>query len=171
MSQFSLDAADDVAHQLPTEAAFAELLPEISAVPDEALAVLNVDVVGVVTLVLGVLPELRGLRAEIQRQLPFFDLERFDRLEKYALALNHAHAIHRSTLPSKGNLVELGEALAAIRDRLYADAMSLAGHGLLDGERLRECKTAIGYRATATDVFTLAAVFKEPGVRWAGGRR
>jgi hypothetical protein len=56
-------------------------LTEISAVPDDQLVALNV--VEVVTLVLGVLAKLRALRPEIQ-QLPFFDLARFDRLEKYA---------------------------------------------------------------------------------------
>lgn len=160
-------AADDAAPQLPTEAAFAELLPEISAVPDDQLAALNVDVVEVVTVVLGVLPKLRSLRPEIQ-QLPFFDLARFDRLEKYALALNHAHTRYRSTLPSRGNVAELGKELALARDRLYSSARSLADFGLLDGNLLKDCKTVTGYRATATDVFTLVAVFKQSWSQVAG---
>jgi hypothetical protein len=153
-------ATDDAALELPTEAAFTELLPEMSAVPDDQLTALNVDVVEVVTLVLGVLPKLRALRPEIQ-QLPFFDLARFDRLEKYALALNHAHTRYRSTLPSRGNVAELGKELALVRDRLYSNAMSLADFGLLDGNLLKDCKTVTGYRAKVTDVFTLVAVFKQ----------
>lgn len=152
---------------LPTESAFAELLPEISAVPEAELATINVDVVEVVTLVLGVLPQLRSLRPEIQK-LPFFDLERFDRLEKYALALSHAHTRHRSTLPSKGNVAVLGKELAVLRDRLHTSAMSLADYGLLDGSVLKQCKRFIGYRATATDVFTLVALFKESWSEVAG---
>jgi hypothetical protein len=146
---------------LPTEAAFAALLPEIEAVSEDELVAMNLDVVGTVTLVLGVLPELRALRAQIVEELPRFDLERFDKLKQYALALNHTNALHRSTLPSKATMAELGDELFEIRDRLYADAMALANYRLVDGERLKECKTATGYRATATDVFTIVAVFKE----------
>jgi hypothetical protein len=162
-----LSAADNAASQLPTEAAFTELLLEISAVPDDELTALNVDVVEVVTLVLGVLPKLRALRPEIQH-LPFFDLARFDRLEKYALALNHAHTRYRSTLPSRGNVAELGKELALVRDRLCSSAMSLADFGLLDANLLKDCKRVSGYRATATDVFTLVAVFKQSWSQVAG---
>lgn len=67
--------------------------------------------VGTVTLVLGVLPELRALRAQIADELPRFGLERFDKLEQYTLALNHANALHRSTLPTRANMAELGAEL------------------------------------------------------------
>lgn len=131
------------------------------AVPDDELLPINVDVVGTVTLVLGVLPALRGLRAQITEELPRFDLARFDKLEQYALALNHAHAVHRSTLPNKRNVAELNSELAEICDRLFADAMSLSNYRLVDGARPKECKTSPSYRATATDVFTIVTVFKE----------
>lgn len=44
---------------------------------------------------------------------------------------------------------------------MLANARSLAEYGLIDGERLKECKTANGYRPLATDVLTLVAVYKE----------
>ena len=53
-----------ITHRFSYEAAFAEVLPEIQAVEDDDLEAINVDVVGTVALVLGVLPELRGLRAQ-----------------------------------------------------------------------------------------------------------
>jgi hypothetical protein len=84
--------------KLPTEAAYEAIFAEISVLPDEEIAPLNIDVVGAVTTVLGVLPALRALRPEIQDELPRFDLQRFDRLEQYALALNHANALHRGAL-------------------------------------------------------------------------
>jgi len=160
-------ASEDGTPLLPTEAAFAELLPEISAVPDAELAALNVGAVEVVTLVLGVLPQLRALRPEIA-QLPFFDLERFDRLEKYALALSHAHTRYRNTPSSRGDVAELGKELTVMRDRLHSAAASLSKFGLLDGSRLAECKKVGGYRATATDVFTLVSVFKDSWSQVAG---
>jgi hypothetical protein len=146
---------------LPTEVAFNALLPEINAVPDDKTLPLNVDVVNAVTLVLGVIPELRALRPEIVDQLPRFDIARFDKLEQYALALNHANTLHRGTLPDKTSIAELGAEVTSARDRLHADAISLAGYGLVNAERLKDCKKAIGYRAAATDVFNLVAVLKE----------
>jgi hypothetical protein len=147
--------------KLPTEAAYEAIFAEISALPDEEIAPLNIDVVAAVTTVLGVLPGLRALRPEIQEELPRFDLRRFDKLEQYALALNHANALHRGALVPSGSIAQLGNELAGIRDRVLADAVSLANHGLIDGERLKEVRTAVGYRPVATDVFTLVALFKE----------
>jgi hypothetical protein len=58
-------------------------------------------------------------------------------------------------------VAELGKELPVVRDRLYSSAMSLADFGLLDANLLKDCKKVTGYRATATDVFTLVAVFKQ----------
>jgi hypothetical protein len=146
--------------QLPTEVAYDAIYPEISALPDEDVSGVNIDLVGAVTTVLGTLPELRALRSEIV-ELPLFDSKRFDKLELYALALNHANALHRGALSPKVGLTELGTTISGIRDRLLANARSLAEYGLIDGERLNECKTANGYRPLATDVLTLVALYKE----------
>lgn len=150
----------DGAGRLSPEAAYEAVRAEIHAVPDTHELPVNVDVMAAVTLVLGVAPELKALRAEVQ-ELPHFDLARFDKIEQYALALSHVHAVHRSTLPTKTSVAELGTEVTDLRDRLYADALSVAGHKLLDGERLQQCKKAQGYRAAATDVFTIVALFKE----------
>lgn len=142
------------------EAAYLELVTEIEAVPDEDELPINVDLISAVIQVLGVLPELKALRPEIQ-ELPRFNLQRFDKLEKYALALGHTHALYRSTVPDKGTVSELGNAVTALRDRLLADAHTLAGYDLLNAERLRDCKKANGYRAAAGDLFTIVTVLKE----------
>lgn len=153
--------ADSIEPRMPTEVAFAALLPEINALPDDEGLPVNVDVVNAVTLVLGVVPELRALRSELVSHLPHFDIARFDKLEQYALALNHANTLHRSTLPNKASIAELGAEIAGTRDRLLQDAMSLAGYGLVNAERLKDCKKQNGYRAAATDVFNIVAVLKE----------
>ncbi len=147
--------------ELPTEAAFRATLPEMEALAEDELASINVDVVNAVTTVLGCLPKLRTLRPDIARHLGTFDLERFDRLEQYALALNHAHVIHRGAVATRSSIAQLGAEVMEARDRLLDDARSLANHGLLHAERLRECKKAPGYRPAATDVFTLVTLFKE----------
>lgn len=146
---------------LPTEAAFLACREEIAQVPDDALIPVNIDVTAAVTQVLGVLPELRALRAEIVEHLPRFNVERFDKLERYALALMHASTLHRGASPSRASIAELGNELVTIRDRLFADASSLAGYELIDRQRLEPVKKQNGYRATANDVFTLVAVLKE----------
>lgn len=147
--------------QLPTEVAYDAIYPEIMALPDEDVSRVNIDLVGAVTTVLGVLPELRAMRGDIDVELPHFDLKRFDKLELYALALNHANALHRGALSPKTALTELGTTVTVIRDRLLGNARSLAEYGLIDGERLKECKTVNGYRPLATDVLTLVALYKE----------
>jgi hypothetical protein len=161
MAPSEATAVSAVINDLPTEEAFEATLPEMTALGVEELTPINIDVVGAVTTVLGCLAKLGALRSEIQTHLPTFDLERFDKLKQYALALNHANAIHRGTLAQRGTLAELGSELAEVRDRLIDDAESLGNHGWMDGERLKECKKAPGYRAIATDVFTLVALFKE----------
>lgn len=147
--------------ELPTEAAFRATWPEMEALAEGELSTINVDVVNAVITVLGCLPKLRTLRGEIARHLSTFDLGRFDKLEQYALALNHAHGIHRGALATKSSIAELGSEVIAARDRLFDDARSLANYGLLNPERLKECKRAPGYRPAATDVFTLVTLFKE----------
>jgi hypothetical protein len=161
MAEPNVPPDSDASLQLPTEAAYSELLPEILAEEEDNLLVINIDVIGAVTTTLGVLPALRALRPEIVDQLQRLDIERFDKLEKYALALTHANALHRSAFPAKAPISELGSELTLVRDRLLADAQSLAGFRLVDGERLADIQKANGYRATATDVFTLIAVVKE----------
>jgi hypothetical protein len=90
MAEPNVSLPDERGAELPTEAAYAAVLPEILGVDDEDLALINIDVVSAITTVLGVAPELKALRGEIEVELPRFDLARFDKLERYALALSHA---------------------------------------------------------------------------------
>jgi hypothetical protein len=123
-----------------------------------------VDVLSAVSIVIRALPELRPMREEFASTFRTFDLGEFDKLEKYTLALSHANTLHQSTLPNKASIVEMGGDVALLRDQLLSDAMALARHNLVNGERLKECKKANGYRAIAADIFLLVAVFKD---RWA----
>jgi hypothetical protein len=147
--------------ELAPEAAFRALRPEMSALDEGELVALNVDVVSAVTTVIGKLPKLRALRPEMAEHLPTFDLQRFDKLEQYALALNQANVLHRGTLAQRSNITEIGAELTEVRDRLLRDAVSLASYGHINGERLKDCKKVPGYQALATDVFLLVTVFKE----------
>lgn len=147
--------------RMPTEIAYIALLPEITAVPDDEALQINVDIVGAVTVVLGVLPELRALRAQIVDELNRFDIERFDKLEQYALAMSHADTRHHNTFPSKAVIAQLSSDLTLVRDRLLGNAESLASFGLIDPQPLQNCKKESGHQAVARDVFTLCDTFRQ----------
>jgi hypothetical protein len=74
--------------------AFEQVQAELTALGDAELVPINIDILIAVTTVLGVVGELRMFRAELVEKLPAFDVERFDRLEVYARAAGHAHALH-----------------------------------------------------------------------------
>lgn len=147
--------------RLPAEDAFEALLPEMDALSDAELVIPTVDIMSAVSIVLGAVPRLMELRPEIERELPHFDLERFDELELYAKALHHANALFRMATSPKVSVAERANELTVIRDRLLTDAQSLANNGLLDPENLKACRTAPGYKALAADIALLLTVFKE----------
>lgn len=165
MAQPNIISADDdiELEPEPTDAAFEATLPEITALPDAETEAVNIDPVAAATIVLGLLPELAALRPQIAKELPGFDLQRFDKLRQYALAFSHAHGLYRGAQVPKGQVVLLATELGVIRDRLLADALSLANNGFFDGARLKDCKKVVGYRALASDILTIVPVFKE---RW-----
>lgn len=152
----------------PSEAAYQRLFSEISAVEDSEVVPINIDVLTAVTTVLGAWPEIRALRPAIEAEWRSYDFERFDKLEEYALALSHAHALWRGASVPKAAVSGLANELSAIRDQLLLDARALAGRQLIEGERLKDCKMVPGYRPLASDVLTIVAVLKEGWARIAG---
>jgi hypothetical protein len=146
---------------LPTEEAFAKILPEIQALPDSEAATINIDINSAFTTVVGCLPEIQAMRGEIEAEWRNFDLVQFDKLEEYALALAHAQAQYRNSSKPKSSVVEEAAELVVIRDRMLFDAQSLARHGLLDGAPLEKIRMVPGYKALAGDVLTLHSTFKD----------
>jgi hypothetical protein len=147
--------------QLPTEAAYRAVTPELLALDGAPLTPVNIDVVAAVMTVLGAVPQIRTLRPAVKKELPNFDLSNFDKLEQYALALGHAHALYRNAVAPNANMAAQAAHLTVLRDRMYQAALALAEFGLVNAERLEECKTTIGYRALSNDVLTLVAIYKE----------
>ncbi|MEY4550417.1 MAG: hypothetical protein RL685_6612 [Pseudomonadota bacterium] len=164
----SMSMPDPAASQLPLDAAYAATLPAMAALPTTELLAVNVDLMSAVTTVLAALPALRALRPQIARQLPAFDLQRFDNLEQYAHALGHVHATFRGTSPQRSNLAALAAELSTLRDRLLSAAQCLVAHELMEGRRLKECKRARGYRALASDLLMPSPCSKSTGPRSKG---
>jgi len=148
--------------------AYQRLVEEIRAVPVTALLTMNIDIPQAVTTALGALPELRAFRERIVKELPGFDITRFDKLEAYALAVGHAHSLWVAASVPMESLVALSDEAAKSRELLFSDATALAKRNLLDGRRLKELKGPNGYRNLAFDLLTLAAMLRENWERIAG---
>jgi len=136
--------------------AYKRVEADLAALDSEELVQVNLDVTAAVTTVLGVLPEVRALREQIAQHLPTFDLASFDKLEDYTLALHSAQTDYLAATQPPDDLVELSAEATKVRDRLYKDAVALAGHGLVDGGPLAQIKGGNGYRAMAQDLELLS---------------
>jgi len=136
------------------------------AVVEAELAPINVDVRATVNIVLSSLPRLREFRT-LMEKLPGLDLKQHDRLELYALALEHAHALYLVASGPAAPLSHLAQELAKARDLLVADAMVLEKRGLLTG-RSRGLRGHPGQQALASEVLGLAALFRANLARLVG---
>lgn len=139
--------------------AFESVRAEIDAVDASELTQINIDILIAVTTVLGILPKLRQLRPLLAK-LPGFDIERFDRLERIARALGHAHAMHLGTGPSP-EIAETAAEAVELRETLLADATAAARRGFIDPDALKNLKGPIGYRNLAFDLAALANLLLE----------
>ncbi len=139
--------------------AFEQVQAELAGVSDEELVPINIDILIAVTTVLGVVGELRGFRAELVAKLPAFDVERFDRLEVYARAAGHAHALHLQ-VTSNPDVAPLVDAASALREQLLSDATALARRGLIAGQALESLKGPVGYRNLAFDLSALSSMLR-----------
>jgi hypothetical protein len=136
------------------------VLPEIDALPVSELVTINIDVPTAVTSALGAWPKISTLRSELATRLPDFDIALLDKLQAYARATAHTHALYMAA-SSPAGLQELGEKVAKLREVLCSDAAALSKRGLLDGQRLKELKGPPGYKNMAFDLLTLTAMFSE----------
>lgn len=154
--------------ELPVENVFESVRPEMDALNADELVPIKLDLSAAVTTVLGVLPELRALRNQIVEELPAFNLARFDKLEAYALALAHAHAVFLSTTQPPDNLEELVESALERRETLLAEVKLLVQHGIVNDEPLARLKGAKGYKNIASDLMVLTDVLRQAWPRIEG---
>ena len=138
--------------------AYERVKADLAALDPEALVQVNLEITTAVSTVLGVLPEVKALRAQITQHLPTFDLASFDKLEDYALALYSAQTDLLTATQPPDDLVQLSAEATKVRDRLHQDALALAGHGLVDEAPLAQVKGGNGYRVMAQDLEILSRV-------------
>jgi hypothetical protein len=141
-------------------ASYARLLPKILAVDPGKLVHINLDVMVVVTTVVGCAKKLQALRPLLLEKLKDFDVEAFDDLDDYARALQHAHGLYIQATRPPGALQELVNRATALRDVLHADVLALAKRGLLNPESFKDVKHVSGYRALILDLQVLVATLR-----------
>ena len=101
--------------------ALTQVRAELLAIPEDELRTINFDIPSAAVAVLGAMPKLRELRAEIVSVLGERYAEPIDRVPAYAKAAYQAHADHLS-LSTPAGLQAASEALVNIRDVLATDA-------------------------------------------------
>jgi hypothetical protein len=129
--------------------------------PDEVVSV-NVDVLSAVATTFGAAQRLRSHR-DLIRQLPGFDLARFDRLDEYAMALGYAHGRHETARRPDYGLPGLYQEAARLRTLLHVDVTALIGRGFVSAEASRKYTGLNGYQNVASDLQILARVLRD---RW-----
>lgn len=140
--------------------AFERVLPELRALPEEAVRKINVDVPTAVATILGALPKIRAVRPQIEEQLPQHDLAEFDRLEEYTLALAYAHGAYLAASQPAHSIEEINAEAMRLREVMLADANVLIVRGIFDKTRVAEIRLGNGYRDTAFDLVALVNLYR-----------
>jgi len=140
------------------DAVFEKVKPDLIKLEQSALQQVNLDIPAAIATVLGVLPELRGLRDQIAKDLPAFDIQRFDKLEDYALALSSAQARYLAATEPPDDLQDIAERAGRARERLLAEANALVAHGIVSAGQIAQLKGANGYKNIATDLMVLCGI-------------
>ncbi len=141
-------------------AALARVKPEMDALKPEQLLQVNVDLREATSLVLGNLPEIRALRADIAKAMPGFDLDRFDKMEAYTLALIESNAGFKVATEPTDTLDRLVPEGERVRELLLAEAKALELRGVFDPKKLREVEGALGRKNVASDLMLLSKAFE-----------
>lgn len=156
----SPELAASVLDTHPSEEAYAKLLPQIEAKDEASLAVINVDIVSLVTSMVGALPEIRAMRPALESTFVDFDLKRFDQFETYLMALNHANALYRISRAEQRDASELVETVTRTRSLLLTAVQALAAFGLVDATPLASMGGRRSHRELAGDVLALVTLLK-----------
>lgn len=143
------------------QAAFDKTAAERAALKDDELLAVNVDVPNAYLIVIGSLPEIRAVRAQIVDELPKFDVKKFDAMEDYANALFQSQRVLQTAEAPVEGLVELNDRAFALRDRLFSTAQLLVKLGVINSGRIAEIKNSTGYRNVGVDLSNITQIFRE----------
>jgi len=142
------------------EDSFNLVRPELDSLPPEEIIQVNLEITSAVTTAFGAWPEIRALRDNIAKQIPGFDLARFDKLLDYAKALSFAATQYSIATQPTDDLQPIQEESLRMRENLFADVTALIRHGLIAPETIKGLKGPNGYKNTAIDLQMLASILK-----------
>jgi hypothetical protein len=140
--------------------ALARVRGELELLDQQKLMRFNVDARSASDTVLNALPRLCELRPLVAKELPAFDLKRFDRLEDYALALSFTDEAVRNEAPAEDHRASLREVATDLRNTLRDDAKVLAQRQLIAAAEFAELKGGTGFRSLAHDLELLRRVLQ-----------
>lgn len=136
--------------------AYARVKGDWASLASDQLLQVNLEVQQATQTILGALPEIKPFRGQLAEELPKFDLNQFDRLEDYALALIYVQSRYAMATQPPNDLGELSAEAGKLRDILAADAHTLSLRGLFDARKVAALRGGNGYKNLAQDLQSLA---------------
>jgi hypothetical protein len=143
------------------EEPYRRLLSELEGLPQDDVDDVNVDVATAVAMVFGVLPQLSTYRDIIVKQLPGFDINRFDKIEDYTMTLSYTHTLHATATRPVDGLVELNEEGSKLRATLQGDITALIARGFIHPAAIKSYTGLTGYKNVASDLQIQGQILKE----------
>jgi hypothetical protein len=140
--------------------AFEAILSEIQSVPEKDFVGITVDIPATVLTVIGAWPEIKTLRPQFVQYLPGFEMQKFDKLEAYTLALGHSQTEYKTATEPPASLVALANSAIETRTVLLADLNSLIARGLIAPSATNELQGINGYKNVVFDLFALANILR-----------
>jgi hypothetical protein len=143
------------------EEPYQRLRGELDALPQDDVEEVNLEVKTLVALVFGVLPRLIAHRDAIVKQLPGFDIARFDKIEDYAMALSYTNTLHATATRPVDGLAELNDEGIKLRSTLQGDITALIARGFIHPESIKNYTALTGYKNVASDLQIQAQILKD----------
>lgn len=140
--------------------AYASVEEELLALTRDDLEVINIDLMPAINTAAGVIPEVETYRSQIVEQLPKFNLARFDKMKRYAMAAAYAHTVHLAATEPQDRLNPLFQEAVAMCDLLQSDLRTLANRKLINPEALKGLKGTNGYKLTQADLQIMVNIFR-----------
>jgi hypothetical protein len=132
--------------------------PELMSLLPEQFEVINTDVKDMCSTVLGTLKELKDWRETIEKELPGFDLARFDKLGQFTHALGFAHAQYLTATAEPDSLDDVFADALRVRDVLLSEVRLLVSRGVVNIAKLDELQGTNGFKNVAVDLLALMNV-------------
>lgn len=152
------DIATPTADLLPLPVVDPLTREEMSALSDDALCTINLDIPGAVTQILASLPELREVEAQVLLRWREPPVGLVARLERYARALLQAHDACLGLKAIHPDISGLVRELGGVRQHLLCCMQALLVSGALAPESLAPYQRARGNRSLARSVCGIVAV-------------